>query len=69
MKKKEEEVVVVYVASMEEDNEFQEDKYKDLMQAFIAEALIADTPTKKDDQWYLNTKATHHLTLLYAWPD
>ena len=51
---------------MEEKDEYEEG-YNDLMQAFMAEALIADTPTKKDDQWYLNTKATHHLTHRSDW--
>ena len=32
------------------------------MQAFVDEALIADTPTKKDGKWYLDTEVTHRLT-------
>ena len=52
----------VYAASMEERDEYREEDYNDLMQAFVVEALTPDTPRKKDDKWYLDTGATNHLT-------
>ena len=63
----EEEEEEVYAASMEEKNEYEEEGYSDLMQAFVAEALVADIPTKKDDKWYLDTGATNHLTHRSDW--
>ena len=52
---KENEKEEVYAAWMEENDEYEEEGYNDLMQAFVAKALIMDIPTKKDDKWYLDS--------------
>ena len=48
----------VYAASMEEKDEYEEEGYNDLVQAFVVEAPVADIPSKKDDKWYVDTGAT-----------
>ena len=47
---------------MEENDEYEEEGYTDLMQYFVAEALVMDIATKEDDKWYLDVRATNHLT-------
>ena len=47
---------------MEEKDEYEEEGYNDLMQAFVVEALVTDIPTKMDNKWYLDTRATNDLT-------
>ena len=36
---------------MEEDVEYEEEDYNDLMQAFHGGSTFADKPTRKDDKW------------------